>query len=63
MRNKIIVQFASGRKALRIEEVQVIPSVEFNVDSFDYFTEQFLDIWAGLIDHTINFDLLADLHG
>ena len=53
IRNRVIVQFDSGLKALRVEELEVCPGSEFTVDNFPHFTDDMLDLWSSLINSTI----------
>lgn len=53
VRNRVVVQFDSGLKALRVSDVEACPGSEFDVDSFPHFTDEMLDVWASLINSAV----------
>lgn len=46
-----------------MEEAETVPHVEFEVDRFPQLNDQFLDMWAGLLDHAVNFTLTTNIRG
>ena len=50
----MVIQFDSGVKALRVEDIEVCNGSEFNVDCFPHFTDEMLDIWSSMINNTIS---------
>jgi len=53
VRSRIVVQFDGGRKALRVEDLQILPGSVICVSKFPQLYEQLLDVWAGLIGSVI----------